>query len=46
VILARRANTPGVVAAAWRHLLRTPSPLDPALKQFVEAWLGVGRDGK
>jgi Protein of unknown function (DUF3105) len=46
VILARRANTPGVVAAAWRHLLRTPSPSDPALKQFVEAWLGVGRDGK
>ena len=31
---------------AWRRLLRTPSPSDPALKQFVEAWLGVGRDGK
>ena len=43
VILARRPGTPGVVAAAWRHLLRTPSPTDPALRQFVDAWLGVGR---
>lgn len=43
VILARRPGAAGVVAAAWRHLLRTPSPADPALRGFVEAWLGVGR---
>lgn len=43
VILARRPGTPGVVAAAWRHLLRAPSPTDPTLRQFVDAWLGVGR---
>ena len=43
VILAPRAGTQGVIAAAWRHLLRVPSPTDPALRQFVDAWLGVGR---
>jgi len=43
VILARRPGTRGVIAAAWRHLLRVPSPTDPALRQFVDAWLGVGR---
>jgi uncharacterized protein DUF3105 len=43
VILAPRPGTNGVVAAAWRHLLRAPSPTDPALRQFVESWLGVGR---
>ena len=43
VILAPRPGTRGVVAAAWRHLLRVPSPTDPALRQFVRAWLGVGR---
>ena len=46
VILARRPGSPGVVAAAWRRLLRTASPTDPALKQFVEVWLGIGRRGK
>jgi hypothetical protein len=43
VILAPRPGTSGIVAAAWRHLLRVSSPTDPALRQFVEAWLGVGR---
>jgi hypothetical protein len=43
VILAPRPGTRGVVAAAWRHLLRVPSPTDPALRRFVDAWLGVGR---
>ena len=44
-ILARRPGTTGVVAAAWRHLLRTPSPTDPALEEFANAWLGVGAGG-
>ena len=43
VILAPLPGTRGVVAAAWRHLLRVPSPTDPALRRFVDAWLGVGR---
>jgi hypothetical protein len=37
----RRAGS-GVVAAAWRHLLRAPSPTDPALGGFVDFWLGRG----
>ncbi len=40
VILARRAGTEGVVAAAWRRLLRTDDPAQ--LRDFAEAWLGVG----
>jgi hypothetical protein len=43
VILASRPGTQGIVAAAWRHLLRVSSPSDPALRTFVDAWLGVGR---
>ena len=42
VILARRPGTRGVVAVAWRHLLRAPSPSDPQLRQFAEFWLGRG----
>ena len=43
VILAYRRGTRGVVGVAWRHLLRSSSPDDPALRQFVEFWLGRGR---
>ena len=43
VILARRAGTDGVVALAWRRILRAPSPTDPALEQFANYWLGRGR---
>jgi len=46
VILARRPGTAGIVAVAWRHLLRTSSPRDPALKTFADDWLGVGARGK
>ncbi len=42
VILARRPGTNGVVAVAWRHLLRAPSAADPQLRQFAEFWLGRG----
>jgi hypothetical protein len=45
VMLARRPGTSGVVALAWRHLLRVASPTDPALKRFADDWLGVGADG-
>lgn len=46
VILARRPGTTGIVAVAWRHLLRASSPSDPALKTFADDWLGVGARGK
>ena len=42
VILARRKGTDGVVALAWRHLLRAPSADDPELTRFAEFWLGRG----
>jgi Protein of unknown function (DUF3105) len=43
VILARRPGTRGVVALAWRHLLRADTAADPELRRFVEHWLGRGR---
>jgi hypothetical protein len=46
VIVARRPGTSGIVAAAWRHLLRVSSPADPALGDFADAWLGVGAGGR
>jgi hypothetical protein len=45
VILARRPGTRGVVALAWRHLLRAPSAADPGVRGFAEAWLGRGATG-
>jgi hypothetical protein len=36
----------GVVALAWRHLLRVPSPTDPALGGFLDFWLGRGAGGR
>jgi len=42
VILGRRPGTRGVVALAWRHLLRASGPRDPALRAFADAWLGRG----
>jgi len=43
VVLARRAGTDGVVALAWRRILRAPSAADPALEAFANYWLGRGR---
>lgn len=45
VILARRPGTDGVVAAAWRRLLRAPGASDPALREFADAWIGRGAPG-
>jgi hypothetical protein len=45
VLLARRTGTQGVVAVAWRHLLRTRSASDPALERFASYWLGRGVGG-
>jgi hypothetical protein len=43
VILTRRPGTRGIVALAWRHLLRASSAADPELRKFVDHWLGRGR---
>jgi hypothetical protein len=45
VILGRRAGVDGIVAAAWRRLLRTSDPADPRLPEFAEAWIGRGVRG-
>jgi hypothetical protein len=45
VVLGRRPGTRGVVALAWRHLLRVPDATAPALEQFGSYWLGRGASG-
>jgi len=42
LILARRPDTKGVIAAAWRHLLSVRSPRDPQLTAFAQYWIGRG----
>jgi hypothetical protein len=45
VILAYRAGTDGVVALAWRRILRTRSASDPEIEDFADHWLGRGAGG-
>jgi uncharacterized protein DUF3105 len=45
VILARRPGTAGVLALAWAHMLRVQRASDPALREFVQFWLGRGAPG-
>jgi len=42
VVLARRPGTTGLLAAAWTRLLAVRSAADPALRAFIDAWLGRG----
>lgn len=44
-VLIRRVKEQGerIVAHAYKRRLAAQSPDDPALMQFVEAWLGEGR---
>jgi hypothetical protein len=42
VILARRPGLSGVIALAWRRVLRVADPADPRLFDFANAWLGQG----
>ena len=44
MILAAAPGTEGVIARAWRHLLRAVDPADPALREFADYWLGRGAD--
>ena len=41
-VLVERGDAPEVVAAAYKRELRVASPADPALREFVEYWLGRG----
>ena len=45
VVLGRRPGTRGVVAVAWRRLLRVAGPEDPGLREFADFWLGRGARG-
>jgi hypothetical protein len=45
VILARRPGIPGVVAAAWTHLVQVSRVDDPLLRAFSQYWLGRGAPG-
>jgi hypothetical protein len=42
VILARRDGADPVTALAWRRVLRAEDAADPELREFADAWLGVG----
>ena len=42
VVLDYQRGTKGVVAVAWRHLLRGHGPHDPQVAGFVQYWLGRG----
>lgn len=45
VLLARRPGTDGIVALAWRRMLRAPGADDPQLEDFASHWLGRGAAG-
>ncbi len=43
-VVVREADVDGVVARAYKRRLEARSADDPALRAFVEYWLGRGRD--
>ncbi len=43
VFLVRRPGLGGIQALAWQRRLELTDPSDPALGEFVDAWLGKGR---
>jgi hypothetical protein len=45
VLVERRPGTSGVIALAWRRMLRVASARDPQVHAFAEAWLGKGANG-
>lgn len=42
VILTRRPGTSGIIGLAWTRLIRLATPSAPALRQFIDYWLGKG----
>jgi hypothetical protein len=45
LVQARPSGGGGVVAEAWQRRLETADPADPALRAFIEYWLGRGSGG-
>ena len=45
VVLDFHPGTAGIIATAWRHLLRVGDAADPRLRAFIEFWLGRGARG-
>ncbi|HEX2086635.1 MAG TPA: hypothetical protein VHF89_13210 [Solirubrobacteraceae bacterium] len=41
-VIVSRGDAPEIVATAYQRELRVASPDDPALREFVEYWLGRG----
>jgi len=46
VILAWRPGATGIVGAAWTHLISVANATDPALRSFIQYWLGKGAPGR
>jgi hypothetical protein len=42
IIMTPRPGTHGIVALAWKRLIRVGAPNDPRLRAFVNFWLGRG----
>jgi hypothetical protein len=42
VVLAYRPGTTGVIGLAWAHTQRVSTASDPALRTFIQFWLGRG----
>jgi hypothetical protein len=42
VLVEERPGRGGIVAVAWERRLEARTPDDPALREFVEHWLGRG----
>ena len=42
VLVRRTPGTPGVAAEAYKRRLEAPGPDDPALREFIDHWLGRG----
>jgi uncharacterized protein DUF3105 len=45
VLVERRPGTDGVIALAWRRMLKVASATDPQVHAFADAWLGKGKPG-
>lgn len=43
-LLVRREGVSGIQALAWKRRLEVDSPADPRLREFIDAWLGKGRE--
>jgi hypothetical protein len=45
IVLRRDPSATGVVARAYGATFKAGSPVDPALQEFIDRWLGQGTQG-